>query len=181
MFATIVIVLINIIIYIFFAAKAPSPLTISEFSPAMALTLETLKEGELSRLITNFFFHFDLPHLGYNMLFLLIFGSRCEEIFGTRRFLLIYFVSGIFSSLSIFFYPPGSSLAGASGAIFGLLGSVLVAQRTLYAHGFATSLLYGMVFFIIAVTTGFMAHLLGLIMGFVLGYVFTYGEESHDE
>ena len=110
------------------------------------------------------------------MVFLTIFGIRCEKIFGSRKFLLIYFISGIFSSLSIFLYPQGSVLAGASGAIFGILGSVLIAQRTLYAHGFATSLLYGMVFFIIAVTTGFMAHLLGLIMGFVLGYVLTRGE-----
>ena len=178
MLATIVLVLANIAVYALFAARAPSPLTVGEFSPAMALTLNALKEGEMSRLVTSLFFHFDLPHLGYNMIFLLIFGGRCEEIFGARRFLLIYFTSGIFSSLSIFFYPPGSQLAGASGAIFGLLGSVLIAQRGRYAHGFATSLLYGALFFIIAVTTGFMAHLLGLVMGFVLGYVLTRAEES---
>ncbi len=176
MLVTFAIVFINIGVYLFFAAHASSPLTVEEFSSSMALTVDALERGEFSRLITNLFFHFDFPHLGYNMVFLTIFGIRCEKIFGSRKFLLIYFISGIFSSLSIFLYPQGSVLAGASGAIFGILGSILVAQRTLYAHGFATSLLYGMVFFIIAVTTGFMAHLLGLIMGFVLGYVLTYGE-----
>ncbi len=176
MIATLSIIFLNVMIYFYFALRAPSPFSVAEFSQLMGLSLQSLKAGDFSRLVTSLFFHFDLPHLGYNMLFLLIFGSRCEEIFGTRRFLVIYFASGFFSSLSIFFYPEGSVLAGASGAIFGLLGSVLIAQRSEYAHGFATSLLYGIIFFLIAVATGFMAHLLGLVMGFVLGYVFTYGE-----
>jgi rhomboid protease GluP len=181
MLATAVLVLINIAVYLSFALRASSPFTVAEFSPAMALTREAIVGGDFGRLVTSLFFHFDLPHLGYNMLFLLIFGSRCEEIFGVRRFLLIYFLAGTFSALSVFFYPPGSALAGASGAIFGLLGSVLIAQRNLYAHGFATSLLYGIIFFILAVATGFMAHLLGMVMGFSLGYLFTSDEQSHLE
>ncbi len=178
MLATIALVLINTGVYLYFAYKNSYFLSISEFSPLMALTMESLQRGEIIRLITNLFFHFDLPHLGYNMVFLIIFGSKCEKIFGSFRFLLIYFISGIFSSLSVIFYPQGSALAGASGAIFGVLGSVLVAQRRDYSHGIATSLLYGVIFFIIAVTTGFMSHLLGLMIGFVLGYIMTYSEEG---
>jgi len=178
MIATLALVVANVAVYTYFALQAPSPLDIGMFSASMGVSLPALEGGGVHRLITNLFFHFDFPHLGYNMLFLLIFGARCEKVLGQEKFLLVFFASGILSSLSVFLYPPGSTLAGSSGAIFGVLGSVLVAQRNLYSHGFLTSLLLGALFFVIAVTTGFLSHLFGLIMGFMLGYLFTYQEEG---
>lgn len=179
--ATLALVLINLGVYIYFAFKAPSPLSIEMFSALMGLSLPALQAGELERLLTSMFFHFDFAHLGYNMVFLLIFGSRCEGILGSERFLLIYFASGLASSLSVFLYPEGSNLAGASGAIFGVLGSVLVAQRRLYSQGIATSLMLGGLFFIIAATTGFLSHLFGLALGFAIGFALTHGRVENQE
>lgn len=173
MLLTLILVGINLGVYLYLGGG----LKLADTS-TMTLSLYNLNQGEYYRIVTNLFYHFDFAHLGYNMLFLLIFGSRCEEIFGKVRFLIIYFSSGIFSSLSILLYPPGSVIGGASGAIFGLLGAVLIAQRKFYAHGYVTSLLYALLFFLIAATTGFLAHMLGLIVGFVLGYIFTYEKEE---
>jgi membrane associated rhomboid family serine protease len=65
----------------------------------------------------------------------------------------------------------GTISAGASGAIYGLLGADLSAQRGEYPNGISSSILYGFVFFIWAAATGFLAHLVGLIVGFLTGYL----------
>lgn len=77
------------------------------------------------RLITAAFLHANLIHLGFNMYALYIIGSAIENYFGKVKYLIIYFLSAIGSSLlSVLFLKGGYSL-GASGAIFGLLGAFL--------------------------------------------------------
>jgi len=126
--------------------------------------------GAWWQLMTSMFIHFSISHLGYNMVFLAFFGSRAEELFGEKEALLSYLFLGVFATLVSFVYPLGTVSAGASGAIFGILGMDLIAQRGEYVGGVSTSLTYGLVFFILAAATGFLAHLLGLIAGFVAGY-----------
>lgn len=71
---------------------------------------------------TYMFLHADFSHLFFNMTALALFGSVFESIVGYKNFLLIFFSSGIFSGIvSIFFY---TGVLGASGAIFGILGSL---------------------------------------------------------
>lgn len=77
-------------------------------------------------LITAMFLHADYSHLFYNMLALVMFGLVIENIIGSKRFLIVFFASGIFANFaSLFFYE---SVLGASGAIFGVMG-MLVAIR----------------------------------------------------
>ena len=84
-----------------------------------------VKNGEFYRLFTSMFLHFDYMHLIFNMYALFSIGPQVERYYGKRRFLFIYFVSGLFGSLfSTLFMGDNSYGAGASGAIFGLLGSV---------------------------------------------------------
>jgi rhomboid protease GluP len=127
--------------------------------------------GAYWQIFTSMFTHFDLPHLGYNMLFLAFFGSKAETLFGRKRTLLFYIVFGAATSIVSFLYPLGTISAGASGAIYGLLGADLSAQRGKYPNGLSSSILYGFVFFIWAAATGFLAHLVGLIIGFIAGYM----------
>ena len=75
-------------------------------------------------LITSMFAHGSLEHLIYNMFALALFGSILESIIGSRRWLVLYFVSGTVASLAAAFFYPDS--LGASGAIFGLLGALAV-------------------------------------------------------
>jgi len=56
-------------------------------------------------------------------------GSILEQVIGRWRYLLLYLVSGIFGSAGALFHTPGSATAGASGAIFGVLGGLLVLER----------------------------------------------------
>ena len=75
-------------------------------------------------LITSIFLHGGLSHLLLNGFALALFGSILEQIIGSKRFLFVFFVSGIFASIfSSFFYD---SALGASGAIFGVLGTLTV-------------------------------------------------------
>ena len=76
------------------------------------------------RLITSAFLHIGITHLVFNMYALYVIGSQIENFFGKAKYILIYLGSAIFASiLSICF--SNSLSAGASGAIFGLLGAML--------------------------------------------------------
>src|SRR5262249_26451136 len=76
------------------------------------------------RLFTSMFLHFGLIHLALNMYALYLFGTLLESFLGTRRMLAIYLISGLLGSIASFaFGSPREPSAGASGAIFGLLGA----------------------------------------------------------
>lgn len=167
-------VLINVAVYVVLAYMGSSWL---EIDSGLTRLLGLSKDGFLPRQwwqpVSSMFVHFDIAHLGFNMIFLALFGPKAEELYGQRRFLFIYLASGLFASLVFLVYPPGSVSAGASGAIFGVLGANLVALRGKYPHGIRNSLLYGFLFFILAKSTGFAAHLAGMVFGFAVGYVIT--------
>lgn len=80
----------------------------------------------LYRLITSIFLHADIFHIFFNMYALYVVGSQVERYYGKKKFLIIYFVSGIVGSLfSNVFMSSNSISIGASGAIFGLFGALL--------------------------------------------------------
>ena len=80
--------------------------------------------GEYYRLFTGMFLHANLIHLIFNMYALYIIGAQLEGFLGRYKYLIVYILSGLGGSvLSIFF--SNSFSVGASGAIFGLLGSLL--------------------------------------------------------
>ncbi len=91
---------------------------------------------------TYMFIHGGWSHIFFNMLGLLFFGSTVERAVGTKEFLLLYFVTGIFSGLFsvAFYYFTGNymaSLVGASGAIYGILFSyaVIFPKSVIYIWG----------------------------------------------
>ncbi len=84
------------------------------------------KSGEFYRLLTCMFLHADIIHLACNTYSLYIIGNQVESFFGKARYLLIFFISGICGSiLSTALGSPDAISIGASGAIFGLLGSIV--------------------------------------------------------
>ena len=84
-----------------------------------------VREGQYYRLITGAFVHVELLHLLFNMYSLYIIGSQIESFFGKWKYLIIYFISALTGSLLSIVFSSVPSI-GASGAIFGLLGSMLV-------------------------------------------------------
>lgn len=81
--------------------------------------------GEYYRLLTSMFLHGGIVHLLFNMYALYILGDFIEKVYGAKKYLAIYFTSGIVASLFSLYFSPLMGV-GASGAIFGLLGASLV-------------------------------------------------------
>lgn len=90
-------------------------------------------------LITSLFLHGGLMHLGFNMLYLWIFGNNIEDTLGHVRFVLFYLVCGVGATLAHAISDPTSEIPviGASGAISGVLGAYLL----LFPHARVTVVL----------------------------------------
>ena len=108
----------------------------SELYERFAVSRGTVADGEWWRLVTSGFVHGTgtpnsvFLHLGSNMLALWILGGLLEPAVGRVRFLVIYFTSLLAGSLGALLLTPVGPTAGASGAVFGLMGaSVLVMRR----------------------------------------------------
>lgn len=82
-------------------------------------------EGEWWRLITPIFLHLGSWHFLFNMIALYFLGTAVERIFGSKRFFLIFMLAGISGTVASFAFTDNLS-AGASGAIFGCFGALLV-------------------------------------------------------
>ena len=84
-----------------------------------------IKAGEYYRLFTAAFLHIDILHLLCNMYALYIVGSQMESFLGKTKYLFVYIMSSIIGSLMSMVFMNDTISAGASGAIFGLFGSLL--------------------------------------------------------
>jgi membrane associated rhomboid family serine protease len=116
-----------------------------------------------------------LLHIGMNMLLLFLLGRVLEEAIGSARFAAIYAASLAAGSLGSLLLEPTVAAAGASGAIFGLMGAALVASRSRginpWESGIGTLVVLNLVltFAVPGIAKG--GHLGGLIGGLVVGYL----------
>jgi len=128
-------------------------------------------------IVTYIFLHASLTHLFYNIFALAIFGLILEKIIGSQNFLILFFISGIFSGIvSIFFYD---AVIGASGAIFGLLGflAVIRPKMIIPAFGIPLPVIAAIVLWLIFDLAGVFSsdhiahvgHLSGLTFGILAG------------
>lgn len=84
-----------------------------------------IASGQYYRFFTCMFLHAGIVHLAVNMYSLYIMGYFVEKIYGKFKYIMLYFISGLTSSVFSFMFSSSVSV-GASGAIFGLLGAALV-------------------------------------------------------
>ena len=131
-------------------------------------------DGAYYQLLTSMFVHADIVHIAGNMIFLLVFGLRCEEMFSLPEYLSIYFLGGIAGNiLSLLFLPWNIVSIGASGAIFALFGGAIVHARRSVGQSVIGALIYG--FFLLFLSSSpnvnYLAHIGGLAVGLVIGYV----------
>ncbi len=135
--------------------------------------------GQWWRLLTAMFLHFNWLHILLNGWSLYVMGQIVEPVLGTRKFLFVYLVGGLFGGLvSLAFYPLNVLMVGASGAIFGLLGATAVIA--LHAAGPSRGYLLRWLLSILVLNLGFdftmpgigvWDHVGGLIGGFLATYV----------
>jgi membrane associated rhomboid family serine protease len=99
----------------------------STFEGVRYTNLHSVAAGDYWQLLTSIFTHVEIVHIGFNMLALWVLGPGLEAAVGRTRFLLLYFVSGFAgSAMVMWFSTPYQATLGASGAIFGLMGGLLV-------------------------------------------------------
>lgn len=130
---------------------------------------------EWYRLVTSGFLHFGIIHLGMNMFFLYLLGNEMEPMLGRVRFGLLYAASLLGGSAGVVLIDQGSITAGASGAVFGLLGAYAVG---IWRHGinvFNTqigSLLLINLFLTFTISNiSIGGHVGGLVAGGICGFI----------
>ena len=100
------------------------------FNENIALSLENIKQFRIWTLITSMFMHGGFFHLFANIISLMFIGSLVEKIIGKKRYLWFYLISGFLASLfyllSELIFPTGLGAVGASGALFGLVGLLVL-------------------------------------------------------
>ncbi|MHA1277267.1 MAG: rhomboid family intramembrane serine protease [Candidatus Helarchaeota archaeon] len=132
--------------------------------------------GYVWQLITALFVHFHLGHLLSNMLFLLLFGYRAEDFFTWSEYLCIYLASGLIGNLLGLVMGPEFLSAGASGAIFGLLGAILYPIKKESQRTFKSMIFIGFIFLVFSgmnYNVDHFSHWAGFIVGLLLGIYFT--------
>jgi membrane associated rhomboid family serine protease len=93
------------------------------------LTGVQVANGDWWRLVTPMFLHASILHLAFNMFALWALGRIVEQALGTWRFLLVYFASGLAGSAGALLLSSSFAVTvGASGAIFGIMGSLLILE-----------------------------------------------------
>lgn len=176
---TIVLVVINVLVFfgLSFGGMTEDALYMLEHGAMYAPYV--VEYGEYYRMFTSMFLHFGFAHLINNMVTLIIYGRNVEPVVGKTRFCLIYFISGLGGNLLSLMgeLVTGDYVvsAGASGAIFGLTGSLL-ALTIIYRGRVGQVSTRDMVIMIaLSLYLGFtsdgvdnLAHIGGLICGFLV-------------
>ncbi len=124
-----VLILLNVAVYAWTVVQAGSisENTDSALFDAWQLAPVQVGDGEWWRLVTAGFLHIGPLHIASNMFALWVLGRDLEKVLGRSRFLALYMISLIGGSTAVMiFNAPNQPVAGASGAVFGLMGALLV-------------------------------------------------------
>ena len=167
--------LITVICGFFLWQKIDDTIINNFFLPPLA---DLQSSGQWYRLFTVGLMHdqtSDLPyHLAFNMLALHSLGTQIESILGKSKFLVIFFISLLAGSLtSAYFLPFNGYSIGASGAVFGLFGAILVIYKRYGADLKSTLITVGLNWVIGFTIPGiaWRAHVGGLVGGAVVTMV----------
>ena len=136
-YVTYVLIAVNILVFIYELTLSPPQL--DRFFHLYAVVPRELTAGlngipinqpvpEPLTLVTSQFLHAGFMHVGFNMLFLWIFGNNIEEELGRVKYLIFYLACGVFAALAQWFFSANSGVPslGASGAIAGVMGAYIL-------------------------------------------------------
>jgi rhomboid protease GluP len=176
--ATWTFIVVNILVWLLMTAAGGStdPRVLIVFG---AKVNELIVQGQLWRFVTPIFMHIGIVHLVFNTYAIYVFGSQIERFFGTMRFVGLYLLSGMAGVLASFSFSLHPS-AGASSAIFGLIGTeaaFFYRYRKTFGHRgqqrFYNILIvigYNLAFTFVASNIDVWGHLGGLVVGAVLSW-----------
>jgi membrane associated rhomboid family serine protease len=175
---------INAAVFVLTAVQAGNPMynTLSALFRELSLVPGFVHEGEWWRVITSGFLHIGPIHLVFNMLALWMLGRDLEIVLGRGRFLALYLVSMLGGAAAVMlFYAPDAQVAGASGAVFGLMGALVVVLRRLRAPAGQVFGIIGLNVLISVVIPGIslIGHLGGLVVGAAATAALVYAPPRH--
>ena len=125
---TYILICINILIFILTSFLSKNIYNIDSYTLiALGAKVNVLiNNGQPWRLITCAFLHGGLAHIAFNMYALKIIGSEVEYVYGKVKYISIYLISALGGSVFSYLFNADSISVGASGAIFGLLGAMII-------------------------------------------------------
>ncbi len=130
---------------------------------------------EYYRLLTAGFLHDGILHIAFNMWFLFILGPMLENAIGRLNFAFVYLASLLAGSFGALLFAPNIPSVGASGALFGVLGALIVVayyrRISIWQSGLALILIINIVFSLTVADISIGAHLGGLVGGAICGWL----------
>ena len=175
---TVLLILANILVFTAVEFTGGSEDTMHMLQCGAAYT-PAIMQGEYYRIFTSMFLHFGPQHLGNNMLVLFVLGGRLERTVGKLKYLLIYLLGGMGGNLLCLFLELDSAdfavSAGASGAVFAVMGAMIYAVLRGKGHIEDLSARQVVIMAAFSLYFGFTsegvdnaAHVGGLLCGFIL-------------
>jgi membrane associated rhomboid family serine protease len=139
--------------------------------------------GDWWQPLTSMFTHVEIIHIGFNMLALWILGPQLEAVLGRARFTALYLLSGLVGSATVYWFSAETvPTLGASGAIFGLMGALLVIALKVGADLNQLLVWIGINFaltFFAGANISWQGHLGGFVGGIVLAVILAYAPGRH--
>lgn len=133
------------------------------------------------RLLTSGFLHDGLLHIAFNMLFLWIMGPQLEAVIGRLKFATVYFVSLLAGSFGALLFQPRVPTLGASGALFGILGALIVIAYDrgipVWRSGLGPLVVINIVFSLAVANISIGGHIGGFVGGVISGWFIVYFSE----
>jgi len=134
-----------------------------------------VEHGQSWRLVSAMFLHGGLVHVAFNVYMLLQLGRLCELYFDARRTFILFFLSGLFGFIGSYLF--GKTSVGASGAVLGLAGAVMVKAR--FSSGGIDQMIFASIgrWVVMVLLLSFLpmidwvGHVFGLVAGGGIGYL----------
>lgn len=168
---TTTIIAINVVVFVLMMFSGGSRSPIYQEGAMWAFGVAN---GEYWRLLSSAFLHSGIMHIAFNMLALYLFGPAIEEVVGRTKYLLMYLTLAVGASVWVYWLTPlNVSTVGASGAVFGLLGVILVFMLQTKQDVTGLLVLLGInVVISLQANISWQAHLGGFLTGVLLATVF---------
>ncbi len=176
-------IILNVIYFLYLEIAGSSEDSLFMVQHGAMYTPLILEYGEYYRLLTSMFMHFGINHIVNNMLVLFILGDNLERALGRVKYLMFYLLCGVGANIVSMFVgmnrPVQAVGAGASGAIFGVIGGLLYVVgvnkgrlEDLNSRQLIIMVLFSLYFGFTSSGVDNVAHVAGLVIGMILAAIF---------
>lgn len=177
-----VLIALNIVYFLYLEIAGSSEDTMFMLKHGAMFAPFVMEGGEYYRLFTSIFMHFGIRHIANNMLVLFVLGDNMERALGSLKYLVFYLLCGVGANVVSMYLgmndPVQAVGAGASGAIFGVIGGLLCAVlvnkgrlEDLSIRQLVAMIVFSLYFGFTSTGVDNVAHVAGLVIGIILAVV----------